>query len=63
MEPGRNEEGALESPHDAVAALQAIEQAAQFVASDTAQLLGSLQGSLQSVNEGCPTRAAALLDV
>ena len=35
--------------HEALAALQAIEQSAQFVASDVAQVLGGLQAGLQSL--------------
>ncbi|KOO29138.1 hypothetical protein Ctob_008788 [Chrysochromulina tobinii] len=35
---------------DPIAALAAIEHAASFVASDTAQLLGGLQASLQSLS-------------
>jgi len=39
---------------DPIAALAAIEHAASFVASDTAQLLGGLQASLQSVRSSHP---------
>ena len=45
------------SPGAALATLEAIEHAAQFVASDAAQLLGSLQGGLQSVRSALQATA------
>lgn len=40
----------MATPRDALGALESIEVAAQFVASDAAQLLGSLQAGLQSLS-------------